>query len=116
VLFNFLNKNKNIKEKYIKAQISFDLSDTNEVDVNFYLSDNSESTSDSLANLLFMLNKGFFFQKMLGVLTEQGLKNPEKLILINSIITKWNNLYSLESATSEQPIIKPLGAFNANPK
>jgi hypothetical protein len=116
VLFNFFKNTNKVKEKHLKAQVSFDLSDNDQIDVNFYLCDDSESTSDSLASLLFLLNKGFFFQKMLGVLTEQGIKNPDKLILINSIIAKWNDLYSIESLTSEQPIVKPLGAFNANPK
>jgi hypothetical protein len=115
VLFNFFKKQKPIKSE-IKAQLSFDIYDASKIDVNFYIEDDSESTSDCVASMLYCLNKGLFFQKMLEVLTAQGIKNPEQSVFITSIISKWNNLYSIDHSSSEQPVVKPLGAFNANPK
>lgn len=114
-LFNIFRKrpSNNTNEK---IKLVFYLDQDNQIKTQIDWSDDSESTSDLLASMLYCLNKGLFYTKIIDMLNESAAADSKKSNLIRSVLKTWNYLCEMELLESNEPIVKPLGAFNANSK
>lgn len=115
VLYNKLFGKKNISKQIDKIQLLFHISQDNHINLKLEWNDSSESSSDILASLLYCLNKGLLFDKIINTLNDSAT-DDQQIVFIKTVLNKWNELCAIENNITNEPVIKPLGAFNANSK
>ncbi len=114
-LYNKLFGQKNTPKEIDKIQLLFYISEDNHINLKLEWNDSSESSSDILASLLYCLNKGLLFEKIISTLNDSAT-DDQQIVFIKTVLSKWNNLCSIENDITNEPVVKPLGAFNANTK
>ena len=97
--------------------ICFSIEDDGKVKINYQLCQTNDKDADKFANLLFLINEGYYVKDILDSMVSIVEQNNNHQTFIHNIISYWSiyaNIIDVE--TTEKPIVSPSQFYRKNDK
>jgi Tfp pilus assembly protein FimT len=91
-------------ENYVSAVVD----KHNRVIIRMQIHNTDETSAQKFAETLVFLNNGVYQAKIIEILKELAINEPDKNVFVEKTINYWKTYIELYSKTEEQPCVSPL--------
>ena len=115
ILKRWLSSFDSINKKTLNNQIIFEIDKDQQINISIELHDLSSSASQTMGDLFFLLNEGYYVQHILETLTTIANQNKENTKFVQAVINVWSskvlssdiNTSDIDIINNETPVISP---------